>query len=167
MLKKAWDVSYGWVVKKADEAFKLGLRNDPGVAKRVMSRVTVSAPAKRAPLGEGEVLDTMKVHRVYSALLDSLPLLKEDRDRAAMIVRTGVRLIRLFAVLSWPVIPEAAERVLVALGEPEGMPQWPDGDSAAELAKLESGRTLGDPGILFRKLPPEEVEALAAEFRGL
>jgi methionyl-tRNA synthetase len=93
-------------------------------------------------------------------------VIKTDRDQAAMIVRTGVQLVRLFAALSWPVIPESAERVLAALGEPAGMPSWPGGGTAAELAALEPGRPLGDPGILFRKLPPEEVAALAAEFRG-
>ncbi len=93
-------------------------------------------------------------------------VIKTDRDGAAMIVRTGVQLVRLFAVLSWPVIPESAEKVLAALGEPAGMPPWPGGDAAAELAVLEPGRPLGDPGILFRKLPPEEVAALAEEFGG-
>jgi methionyl-tRNA synthetase len=92
--------------------------------------------------------------------------IKTDRQRAAVIVRTGVQLIRLFAVLSWPVIPEAAERVLAALGEPGGMPAWPGGGAAAELRALEPGRPLGDPGILFRKIPPEEVAALEEEFRG-
>jgi methionyl-tRNA synthetase len=93
-------------------------------------------------------------------------VIKTDRDRAAMIVRTGVQLVRLFAVLSWPVIPDSAERVLAALGEPTGMPAWPGGGAAAELAALASGRPLGDPGILFRKIPPEEVAALAEEFGG-
>ena len=92
--------------------------------------------------------------------------IKTDRDRAAVIVRTSVRLIRLFAILAWPVIPESAARVLAALGEPEGMPPWPMGGAAGELAMLERGRPLGDPGILFRKLPPEEVAALEDEFRG-
>ncbi len=93
-------------------------------------------------------------------------VIKEDRDRAATIVRTAVQLIRLFAVLSWPVIPESAERVLAALGEPAGMPAWPGAGAASELAVLEAGRRLGDPGILFRKIPPEEAAALEDEFRG-
>ena len=92
--------------------------------------------------------------------------IKTDRDRAAMIVRTGVRLVRLFAVLSWPVIPESAERVLAALGEPAGMPAWPVAGVAAELGSLERGRPLGDAGILFRKIPPEEIAALADVFGG-
>ena len=92
--------------------------------------------------------------------------IKTDRDRAAAVVRTGIQLIRLFAVLSWPVIPETAERVLAVLGEPQGMPAWPGRGAAAELAALEPGRKLGDPGILFRKLPAEEVAALEEEFRG-
>ena len=93
-------------------------------------------------------------------------VIKTDRDRAAMIVRTGVQLIRLLAVLSWPVIPESAGKVLSALGEPAGMPPWPGAGAAAELAALDGGRELGDPGILFRKIPPEEAASLEEEFRG-
>ncbi len=93
-------------------------------------------------------------------------VIKTDPEQAAMIVRTGVQLIRLFAVLSWPVIPATAEEVLAALGERAGMPPWPGRGAAAELAALEAGRPLGDPGILFRKLPPEEVASLEEEFRG-
>ncbi len=92
--------------------------------------------------------------------------IKQDRARAAVIVRTAIGLIRLSAILSWPVVPATAERVLAALGEGESMPPWPRRPAAEELAALEPGRELGEPGILFRKIPPEEVEALEREFRG-
>ncbi len=90
----------------------------------------------------------------------------EDRDRAAAIVRTGLQLVRLSTVLAWPVIPDTAAKVLAALGGAPEMPPWPAGPVAEELAALEPGQPLGELGILFRKLPPEEVEALEAEFRG-
>ncbi len=93
-------------------------------------------------------------------------VIKEDRDRAAVIVRTGVQLVRLFAVLAWPVVPATSERVLAALGEPDGMPGWPDRGTAAELTAIEPQRPLGDPGILFRKLSREEITALEEEFAG-
>ncbi len=95
--------------------------------------------------------------------------IKSDRDRAAVIVRTAVQLVRLFAIIAWPVIPASAERVLTALGEEVGgdaaVPAWP-GPVAAELAAIPAGRPLGEPGILFRKIPPEEVATLEAEFGG-
>ncbi|MGB7491551.1 MAG: methionine--tRNA ligase [Thermoanaerobaculia bacterium] len=93
-------------------------------------------------------------------------VIKEDPDQAAMIVRTGMQLIRLFAVLSWPVIPSTSLRVLEALGETDEIPAWPSGSAADDLQALTAGTPLGDLGILFRKILPEEQEALEREFGG-
>ena len=46
------------------------------------------------------------------------------------------------------------------------MPTWPGENVEEELAKLGAGTVLGDPGILFRKIMPEEVLELEAEFGG-
>jgi len=93
-------------------------------------------------------------------------VIKEDPEQAAMIVRTGMQLIRLFAVLSWPVIPSTSLRVLAALGETDEIPAWPSGSAADDLQALTAGTPLGDLGILFRKILPEEQEALEREFGG-
>ncbi|MGB5295620.1 MAG: methionine--tRNA ligase [Thermoanaerobaculia bacterium] len=93
-------------------------------------------------------------------------VIKEDPEQAAMIVRTGMQLIRLFAVLSWPVIPSTSLRVLEALGETDEIPAWPSGSAADDLQALTAGTPLGDLGILFRKILPEEQEALEREFGG-
>lgn len=93
-------------------------------------------------------------------------VIKEDPEQAAMIVRTGMQLIRLFAVLSWPVIPSTSLRVLAALGETDEIPAWPSGSAADDLQALAAGTPLGDLGILFRKILPEEQEALEREFGG-
>lgn len=93
-------------------------------------------------------------------------VIKEDPEQAAMIVRTGMQLIRLFAVLSWPVIPSTSLRVLAALGETDEIPAWPSGKAADDLQALTAGTPLGDLGILFRKILPEEQEALEREFGG-
>jgi methionyl-tRNA synthetase len=93
-------------------------------------------------------------------------VIKQDPEQAAMIVRTGMQLIRLFAVLSWPVIPSTSLRVLEALGEKNEIPPWPFGTAAENLEALAPGTPLGELGILFRKIPPEEQEALELEFGG-
>ncbi len=93
-------------------------------------------------------------------------VIKEDPEQAAMIVRTGMQLVRLFAVLSWPVIPSTSLRVLAALGETDEIPAWPSGSAADDLQALTAGTPLGDLGILFRKILPEEQEALEREFGG-
>jgi len=93
-------------------------------------------------------------------------VIKEDPETAAMMVRTGLQLIRLFAVLSWPVIPSTATTVLQSLGDDTGMPEWPNSPISAELEKLAPDSKLGDLGILFQKIPPEEVASLEQEFGG-
>jgi methionyl-tRNA synthetase len=93
-------------------------------------------------------------------------VIKEDPAQAAMIVRTGMQLIRLFAVLSWPVIPSTSRRVLEALGETEPIPAWPSGSAVDDLQALAEGTPLGELGILFRKILPEEQETLEREFGG-
>ncbi len=93
-------------------------------------------------------------------------VIKEDPERAAMMVRTGLQLIRLFAILSWPVIPSTSTRVLQSLGDGTGMPEWPSSPISAELEKLAPDSELGDLGILFQKIPPEEVASLEQEFGG-
>ena len=93
-------------------------------------------------------------------------VIKEDPDRAAMIVRTGLQLIRLFTILAWPIIPTTSESVLASIGESAGMPEWPSLPLEDELEKLPAGRHLGELGILFAKIPPEDVEALEQEFGG-
>src|SRR5690606_8489488 len=56
--------------------------------------------------------------------------IKTDRDRAAVVVRTALNLAGLYARLSAPFIPFAAEKIAEALGEP-WPPSWPTTDAAA------------------------------------
>jgi len=93
-------------------------------------------------------------------------VIKEDQAGAAVIVRTALQLVRLYAVLSWPIMPSTSSRVLSALGFDEGMPGWPGPSMEEELAVLPAGRPIGELDILFRKIPPEEVLELETEFGG-
>lgn len=68
------------VVKFADETFKLGLVEDPEVAKAVFT--PDARPKVHAPRLDSQ-LDTMKIHRVYQGLLGFLPLLKRHRAELA------------------------------------------------------------------------------------
>src|SRR5215469_13716464 len=77
--------------------------------------------------------------------------IKTDRDRAAVIVRTGINLVGLFARISAPIIPFTAETVALALGDPWPT-SWPAADGAAELSRIGAGRPVKAPEVLFRKL---------------
>ena len=91
--------------------------------------------------------------------------LKTDRDRAAVIVRTGLQFTALVARVSAPVLPFTAALIAQGMGQaaPGG---WPSTDAAAELARVEPGREVRAPAVLFRKIEEAEIAAWAARFGG-
>ena len=91
--------------------------------------------------------------------------IKTDPERAAVIVRTGINLVGLFARLAAPIIPFTAETVALAVGEayPDS---WPTSDGAGELSRIEAGRVVKAPAVLFRKLEDAEIEAWRVQFGG-
>jgi methionyl-tRNA synthetase len=91
--------------------------------------------------------------------------IKTDPDRAAVIVRTALNLAALFARVSAPVIPFAAETIAMALGEPFP-PAWPGADVAAELSRVPAGRHIATPPVLFRKIEDAEIAEWTARFAG-
>ena len=91
--------------------------------------------------------------------------IKTDPARAAVIVRTGINLVGLFARVSAPFIPFAAQTVASAVGDP-WPGAWPGADGARELARIEPGRAVKAPEVLFRKLEDEQVAEWAVRFAG-
>jgi methionyl-tRNA synthetase len=89
--------------------------------------------------------------------------IKTDRDRAAVVVRTGLNLVALFARLSAPFIPSTAERIAATVGEP-GVGNWPD--AAALFSLLPAGRPVSAPEVLFRKLEDAQLAEWAERFGG-
>ncbi len=91
---------------------------------------------------------------------------KEDPERAAVSVRTGINLIRLFGVLAAPIIPETAGRILKTLGLDPQQVQWPGEDVAAELTRLGPGHAFEVPDVLFNKIDEDSIAAWTARFGG-
>ena len=91
--------------------------------------------------------------------------IKTDRDRAAVVVRTGLNLASLFGRAAAPFIPDAAAKVALALGEPTAG-AWPSSDAAAELARLPAGRKVAAPEVLFRKIEDAQVTEWTERFGG-
>jgi len=89
--------------------------------------------------------------------------IKTDPDQAAMQTRLALNLIRLYAVLSAPFIPDAAESMLKALATTDAA--WPD-DIAAALATLPAGHPFTTPEVLFAKITDEARADWAARFAG-
>ncbi len=88
---------------------------------------------------------------------------KTDPDRAAAIIRLMLNLIRVYAVLSAPFIPDASATVLAALRTEDA--GWPD-DVAAALEVLPAGHAFETPEVLFAKITDEDREDWQARFAG-
>ncbi len=88
---------------------------------------------------------------------------KTDPDRAAAIIRLMLNLIRVYAVLSAPFIPDAAAAMLAALRTEDD--SWPD-DVEAALEVLPAGHAFETPEVLFAKITDEDREDWQARFAG-
>jgi methionyl-tRNA synthetase len=81
-------------------------------------------------------------------------------------VRTAINLIRVFAALSSPMIPFAAQKMAQALKlDPKAL-HWP-GAIAQELETLKPGHAFVPPAtgdVLFGKIAPEQVTAWEERF---
>ncbi|MFC4668308.1 methionine--tRNA ligase [Seohaeicola nanhaiensis] len=89
---------------------------------------------------------------------------KEDEAKAAMQVRLGLNLIRLYAVLSAPFIPDAAARMLSAMNTLDT--EWPD-DVGAALDSLPAGHAFTVPDVLFAKITDDQREDWQTRFAGV
>lgn len=89
---------------------------------------------------------------------------KTDPDQAAMQVRMGLNLIRLYAVLSQPFIPFASAAMLQAMDAQDA--DWP-ADVAQALQALAPGHAFTVPEVMFAKISDEDRETWAARFQGV
>ena len=88
---------------------------------------------------------------------------KEDLEQAAMQIRLALNLIRLYAVLSKPFIPDASATLMTAMQT--GDDAWPD-DVAAALEALAPGHAFTVPDVTFRKITDEERADWQQRFSG-
>ena len=88
---------------------------------------------------------------------------KTDPEQAAAQIRLALNLIRLYAVISEPFIPDAAAALLDALAVTDR--SWPaDLDTALQILPAGHGFTV--PEVTFRKITDEEREDWQARFAG-
>jgi methionyl-tRNA synthetase len=102
----------------------------------------------------------------YLAEAEPWKKVEQDPARAAIAMRVSLNLVRLFAVLAEPVMPETSRTILDGLGVAADRRRWPASAVEAELAVLEPDRTIGDLPPLFRRILPEEVAAWTTRFGG-
>ncbi|MEE2692692.1 MAG: methionine--tRNA ligase [Pseudomonadota bacterium] len=89
---------------------------------------------------------------------------KTDPERAAASVRAALNLIVLFAALSRPVIPYAADRMFAIFGlAPAEAGKWPTNARAA-LETLKPGHAFAPADVLFKKIEDEQVAEWREKF---
>ncbi len=92
-------------------------------------------------------------------------LFKTDKDEAAVVIRTCINLIRLYAIASAPFIPETVERLFEALHLSETERQSTM-SAATDLTILQAGRTFEVPPVLIQKIDDDRVAELKAQYGG-
>jgi methionyl-tRNA synthetase len=96
-------------------------------------------------------------------------VIKTDPAQARMQIRLALNLIRLYAVLSAPFIPDAAATLRAALGLPSDQLAdllWP-GDIRAALTALPPGHGFSVPDNLFAKITDEARTDWQTRFAGI
>ncbi|KAG1715358.1 Methionine--tRNA ligase [Nymphon striatum] len=88
---------------------------------------------------------------------------KEDPEQAAAQIRLALNLIRLYAILSSPFIPDASDALMNAMHTQDDT--WPE-DAAKALAVLEAGHAFTVPDVTFRKITDDEREKWQLDFAG-
>ncbi|HKY14362.1 MAG TPA: methionine--tRNA ligase [Microthrixaceae bacterium] len=114
-----------------------------------------AAAALRATWAEGNV---------YLEAREPWRAVKTDPALAAMTLRTAVGLIRLHAVTSAPFMPNAA-RALEGVAGPSA-DQVLTASLVDGVLEVEPGTPVSSPGLLFKKLAPEDLEAWESRFGG-
>ena len=101
----------------------------------------------------------------YIARNEPWKVVKTDKDRAAVVLRTAINMIRLFAILSAPIMPETAEKMVTLLNMELPKTQWISDDIQNELTTIKPGASFNTPELLFSKIPPERVEELSLKYK--
>ena len=91
-------------------------------------------------------------------------VVKTDPEQAQAQIRLALNLIRIYAVLSSPFIPDAAQTMMMAMGSDDWT--WPS-DVHAAVRTLPAGHSFAVPENLFRKITDEERADWQARFAGI
>jgi methionyl-tRNA synthetase len=89
---------------------------------------------------------------------------KEDPDAAAMQIRIALNLIRFYAVISSPFIPDASAQLLTAMKAEDAA--WPT-DVESAITALPVGHAFLVPEVTFRKISDEERAGWQEQFSGV
>lgn len=103
----------------------------------------------------------------YISAAEPWNILKEDEKRAGGVLHNCFNLIRIFALLSSPVMPKTSEKMMVKLGlSSDDLADLSGFDIKKELSFFKEGHCfeVGEP--LFERIAPETVQSLIDRYSG-
>jgi len=101
----------------------------------------------------------------YISVTEPWTVIKTDEARAAAILRNCINLIRIFAILSAPIMPTVSVSMLERLGlKSDDMPCLQDFDVSKEIRAIREGTPFEVGDVLFERISPERIEELKQKF---
>lgn len=91
---------------------------------------------------------------------------KTDPEAAALSLRTAMNLIRVYAIVSEPFMPDTAATLRGVFALPDDTATWVTPEDATALDKVAPGTGLTVPPVLFAKLTDDDVAAFRERFGG-
>lgn len=103
----------------------------------------------------------------YISTTEPWMVIKEDEIRAATILRLCLNLVRIYAALSAPFMPDTAEKIMAKFGlSSKDMPSLKDFNVEKEMSALKAGHTFEAGEALFERITPERAAELQQKYSG-
>ena len=90
--------------------------------------------------------------------------IRTDQEAAALTLRTAMNLIYLYAVVSEPLIPGAAQSMREAFAADDPARRWVTTDEATSFGLVEAGTGFTIPPVLFKKITDDELADYRTRF---
>ena len=103
----------------------------------------------------------------YISSTEPWTVIKTDEKRAATILRLCLNLVRIYAILSAPLIPETSEKMLAKFGlKSQDMPTLKNFNIAEQINTLKEGTPFEVGEALFERITPERATELQQKYGG-
>jgi len=100
----------------------------------------------------------------YISSTEPWTVIKENQERAATILRVCINLIRIFAILSAPIMPDTAQKIMDKLGLDISNISLKDFSVSKEITSLSAGHKFEVGDALFERITPEKIEELKLRY---
>lgn len=103
----------------------------------------------------------------YISATEPWSVIKQDEKRAATILNLCLNLVRIYAVLSAPIMPQTSEKMLAKFFlKSEDMPLLKGFNVAREIEALPAGTAFETGEALFERITPEKAAELQQKYGG-